>query len=79
MILNPWKEIRRLRGELNSAQRHLHFAILEEACLREMLQSQDQRISAMRDILDKIGLEEKPTSNATVRRMANLAREALKK
>lgn len=79
MIWNPWKEIRRLRAELSMAQRNLHFAMLEDKIIRDDLARIDQRLYAVRDILDKIGLEEKPTSNATVRRMANMAREALKK
>lgn len=77
LIWNPWKEIKRLRGELNIAQRHLHIAQLEEKTLRDFWAKSDQRLYAVRDILDKIGLEEKPTSNATVKRMARMAREAL--
>lgn len=35
-------------------------------------------IEKLRGVLRDIAAEEKPTSNATVRRMANMAREALK-
>lgn len=78
MILNPWKEIERLREELSIAQRQLHFAMIEDRAIREDWARVDQRFYAVRDILDKIALEEKPTSNATVKRMARLAQEGLK-
>jgi len=76
MILNPWKEIERLREELNMVKYHLGLSNMEENTLRDFLVLADQRLQAVRDVLDKIGLEEKPTSNATVKRMAQMAREA---
>jgi hypothetical protein len=79
MNWNPWKEIKRLREELNRVKYHLGLSNMEENNLREIMVHTDQRLHAVRDVLDKIGLEEKPTSNATVKRMAQMAREALGK
>lgn len=52
MILNPWKKIKALQGELMQAQ------IDHERALRGLMQVAEQC---------------KPTSNATVRRMADIA------
>ncbi len=79
MIWNPWKEIKRLREELNRVKYHLGLSNMEENNLRDFLVLADQRLYAVRDILDKIAVEEKPTSNSTVKRMARMAREALAK
>lgn len=78
LIWNPWKEIGRLREELANANYRIKLAHLEENAVRDCWEKTDQQLSAARDVLDKIGLEEKPTSNATVSRMARMAREALK-
>ena len=78
MIWNPWKEIKRLREELNVAKYHIKMATAEETSLRELWSMADQRLSAVRNVLDQIGLEEKTTSNATVKRICNMAREGLK-
>jgi hypothetical protein len=63
MILNPWKEIKRLREKVetyNSVARENYYTFANlEGALRE------------------IAAQEKPTSNATVKRMARIAREAL--
>lgn len=67
MIWNPWKEIKRLRAELNGAVNTIYH-------LENQLGAECQvKVSVLKDII----AEEKPTSNATVRRMARIAREAL--
>lgn len=72
MIWNPWKEIRRLRDAL-------HFQTELTDMWRSSALSERKAMDGLRNDLLKIVAEEKPTSNATVRRMANMAREALKK
>jgi hypothetical protein len=70
MILNPWKEIKRLRDQaelLKSAQMDL----VRE--LHRVLDRADKMHIALRAIAD----EERETSNATVKRMARLAREGV--
>lgn len=78
MIWNPWKEIKRLREELNVAKYYIRMATAEETSLRELWSMADQRLSAVRNVLDQIGLEEARTSTAAVKRICNMAREGLK-
>ena len=99
MIWNPWKEIKRLREELNlyvnmsiEEGRKAIFLQSDKEYLQEKidgLTSMDranvEEIHRLLDRADKlhIGLqdiaaEEKPTSNATVKRICKMAREALK-
>ena len=63
MIWNPWKEIKRLREIMNRNN--------------AMARDDYYTIVDLRASLHEIAAEEKPTSNATVRRMAKIAREAL--
>lgn len=63
MIKNPWKENRLLREELHY-QSKMKNTWLDIAAKRD-------------DALRRIAAEERPTSNATVKRMAKIAREAL--
>jgi hypothetical protein len=79
MIWNPWKEIKRLREELHMVKYHLDLATMEENTVRECWVQTDQRLHAVRDVLDKIGLEEKTTSNATVKRICRMAHEGLQR
>lgn len=77
MIWNPWKEIKRLRehaamcGRITTTkdavinQQVTHLRVLLESC------------HLYENALQHIASEEKPTSNATVKRMAKIAREAL--
>lgn len=60
---NPWKEIKRLREEID--QKNM------------MLRDDYYTIVGLHGVLRDIAAEEKPTSNATVKRMARMAREAL--
>jgi hypothetical protein len=78
MIWNPWKEIAKLREELHMAKYHLRLSNMEENAVRDCWVRSDDRLHAVRDVLDRIGLEEKTTSNATVKRICQMAREGLK-
>ena len=98
MIWNPWKEIKRLRGQVDlyvnmsfeegrkAMFRQSDIDYLQEKIdvLTGMDRANVEEIHRLLDRADKlhIGLqdiaaEEKPTSNATVRRMARIARTAL--
>lgn len=63
MIWNPWKEIKRLREQVDACHVHIKF-----------LRGENNNLFAA---LIDINSQEKPTSNATVKRMAKIAREAL--
>lgn len=63
MIWNPWKEIKRLRETMEK----------NDAIARENYYT----IANLRGALHEIAAQQKPTSNATVRRMARMAQEAL--
>lgn len=63
MIWNPWKEIKRLRETM-----HRNNTIARDDYYT---------IADLRGALQDIASQEKPTSNATVKRMARIAREAL--
>jgi hypothetical protein len=65
MILNPWKRIAELEDQIASQ-------------LDQMAQY-DIEIGGLVDALDDIIAEERPTSNATVKRMARIARDAMEK
>ena len=65
MIWNPWKEIKRLRAAL---QTQTDVTELERNVTEDL-----------RTCLFVIAAQEKPTSNATVKRMARMAREGLRK
>ena len=71
MIWNPWKEIKLLREELDDAGMSI------SRLLGDVI-DQDDEINTLRDAMRAIVAEEKITSNATVKRMARIAREALK-
>ena len=77
MIKNPWKENRLLHGLVAQHERTINMsnAIInvQAVNLKAMLDKAD----AVEDALRKIAAEEKPTSNATVKRMAKIARGAL--
>ena len=78
MIVNPRAEIKRLREELNKAERHIHIASMEEKTLRESWAITDQRLQAVRDVLDEIGQMETPHCSNVVRKITKMAQEALK-
>jgi hypothetical protein len=71
MNWNPWKEIKLLRSELNESETSVSRLILD-------LIDQDDENTALRDAMRAIIAEEKLTSNATVKRMARIARGVLK-
>jgi hypothetical protein len=84
MIWNPWKEIKRLREKLSSYKNIIDEDTNIISGLRGRLEKDTSIISDLyehgqyiRCILEQIAAEEKPTSNATVKRMAKIAREAL--
>lgn len=65
ITLNPWKRIADLEERI--------------ADLLDRMAEYDIEIGGLLDALDDIVAEERPTSNATVRRMARIAREAMEK
>lgn len=76
--LNPWMEARILRGRLDEE-------LIEAARLQSVVDQQLVYLRALNqsnlkyeDALRNVVAEERPTSNATVKRMAKIAREALK-
>jgi hypothetical protein len=71
MIWNPWKEIKRLELQVKAVTK-------SEDTTLEMLHRALDRADTMHIALQEIIREEKPTSNATVKRIANIARGALK-
>ena len=98
MIWNPWKEIKRLRGQVDlynemamDAGQKVVFLQSDKEVLQgridALLYNDQKTVEALHATLDRadklhIGLldiiaEERPTSNATVRRMARIARTAL--
>ena len=79
MIWNPWKEIRRLREELDGRKTKIDALRRYGRDMQEEVYRLLNRADKLNIGLQDIIAEEKPTSNATVRRMANMAREALKK
>ena len=79
MIWNPWKEIKRLRGELEERKSKID-------ALRRYGRDMQEEVYRLLNRADKLNIglqhviaEERPTSNATVKRMAKIAREALGK
>lgn len=74
MIWNPWKEIKRLRADIERI--HETWRERNEKTLHLLHSSDDARLE-LRNALQHIAAEEKPTSNATVKRMAKIARGAL--
>jgi hypothetical protein len=99
MIWNPWKEIKRLRDQVNFYNEMAMDAGQKVVFLQSDKEVLQGRIDAFRaatqirmdafhaSIMDRnekllIGLqaiaaEEKPTSNATVKRICKIAREAM--
>jgi hypothetical protein len=71
MNWNPWKEIARLELQVKAV-------IKSEDTTLEILHRALDRADTMHVALRDIIAEEKPTSNATIKRIAKIAREALK-
>jgi len=71
MIWNPWKKIRqledRLKHEMDCSDKFMKLSV-----------DYSNKLSRANDALKNIVAEEKPTSNAVVKRMATMAREGLK-
>jgi hypothetical protein len=72
MILNPWKKIR----QAEAANAQLVNLMIQKSNLIDDL---TMEVYELRDRLDAIVAQEKPTSNSTVKRMANIARMGVAK
>ena len=72
MIWNPWKEIKWLRGLLDVQHERADN-------LQNLSITRAARVIKLENALLAIAAEEKPTSNATVKRICKMAREALDK
>jgi hypothetical protein len=72
MTLNPWREIRQLREQLQ-AQTDLTDMWRKSAMLERKVTDE------LRNDLLRVAAEEKPNSSAAVKQMAQMAREALSK
>lgn len=72
MIWNPWKEIKWLRGLLDVQHERADN-------LQNLSITRAARVIKLENALLAIAAEEKPTSNATVKRICKMAREALAK
>jgi hypothetical protein len=91
MIWNPWKEIKQLREKLElyvemafeEAQKVSFLQTNKEVlqgrngALVRTLERHEDDLAEMSKVLLDIIAEEKPTSNATVKRICKMAREAL--
>ena len=72
MIWNPWKEIKWLRGLLDVQHERADN-------LQNLSITRAARVIKLENALLAIAAEEKPTSNATVKRICKMARETLGK
>ena len=72
MIWNPWKENKRLRE-------HLAQQVEQTKGWCDAMMSCSDRLDAAEQTLLAIAAEEKPTSNATVKRICKMVRETLGK
>ena len=72
MIWNPWKEIKRLRAALQTQTDATDM-------WRKSTMLERNVTEALKTCLFVIAAQEKPTSNATVKRMARTAREGLRR
>jgi adenylosuccinate lyase len=79
MIWNPWKEIKRLRNKLDVEARWFEASERHNTDLREEVHRLMDRSNKLNIALQNIIAEEKPTSNATVKRIVRIAREGLKR
>jgi len=93
MIWNPWKEIKRLRDQVGAcmvvednlrnwlAHEQRHTAELKKSrdAYGKTIDRHENELLNMSNTLLAIIAEEKPTSNATVKRICKIAREALAK
>lgn len=70
MIWNPWREIARLRRRVQISEQSTYRSYLDAVGFMG-------EVERLNSALRTIAAEEKPTSNATVRRMAKMARESL--
>ena len=93
MILNPWKEIKRLRDQvdlynemaMNEGRKAISLQYDKEVlegrndALVRTIDRHEKELANMSNALHAIAAEEKPTSNATVKRICKMARETLGK
>lgn len=93
MIWNPWKEIKRLRDQVGAcmavednlrrflAHEQRHTAELKKSrdAYGKTIDRHEKELVNMSNTLLAIISEEKPTSNATVKRICKVARGALAK
>ncbi len=74
MILNPWKALRVERDENLAARVEMWRQICQ---LEREISSAQMECVKLEDALKLVIDQEKPTSNSTVKRMANIARQGL--
>jgi hypothetical protein len=79
MIWNPWKEIRRLRKKLDVEAGWFYASERHNTDLQGEVRRLMDRSNKLNTALQDIVAEEKPTSNATVKRIVRIAREGLRK
>ena len=86
MNWNPWKKIKFLEDCIKDDMEHLKAQSEEINALKERLSMHGAlargdyyEIADLNEALQAIIAEEKPTSNATVKRICKMAREALAK
>lgn len=65
-----WRTIKNLRRELEVTRQIADM-------WKDSVRLRDEEITDLSDALKRIAAEEKPTSNSTVKRMAQMAREVL--
>jgi len=79
MIWNPWREIARLKSYMDAQSNEIGRLTAERDSFRSSFGDVCHEKDVLVDRLELILAEERLTSNATVRRMAKIAREALGK
>ena len=91
MIGNPWKEIKRLREEIATKDAVLEMRLADWERADDLATQKQKRIFEIAEERDnaredneyylkhfrRIAAEEKPTSNATVKRICKIANEVL--
>jgi len=78
MIWNPWKEIKRLRNKLDVEASWFYASESHNTDLQREVRRLMDRSNKLNIALQNIIAEEKPTSNATVKRIVRIAREGLR-
>lgn len=79
MIWNPWREIARLNAYLDACKAEIGRLQSEKSLMIREAELVSKGAERWHEAFENIIAEERPTSNATVRRMAKIARVALGK